>query len=114
MFLVQDESGTTHEYDDCEVFSNEYEVPLDDKPSTATIIANGSIQDTAAQQLVAVEAQYETPADASMKFNGSIVRSNGDVTAVTQEYVAPMKNDREKTVGSRLQTTDYEVPCDAS
>ena len=107
--MLQDEPGAHHDYDDCEVFSNEYEVPLDGKPST---VVNGSIRDTAARQPKPAENQYETPADATTKFNNSTGRSNGNVAA--RKYVAPVKTDREKTVGSLLQTTDYEVPCDAS
>lgn len=110
VFLMQDEPGAPHEYDDCEVLSNEYEVPVDGKPFTA---ANGSIRDATVQRLDPAETLYETPVDATSKSN-STGTSNGGMVVTTREYIAPAKTDRKKTAGSLLQTTDYEIPCDAS
>ena len=107
---MQDELGAPHEYDDCEVFSNEYEVPVDAKPS---MVASGSIRDAAAQQLQPAETLYETPVDATMN-NNSIGTSNGGVAVTAQEYTAPVNTDRKKTAGNLIHSTDYETPCDAS
>ena len=110
MYLkLQGKPGAPHEYDDCEVFSNEYEIPVDGQ-SPVHITANGSIGSAAVKQENHTEAFYEVPADAAAVDS----MDTGSGVDMAQEYITPVKTKRKTAVVVLNQSADYEIPYDAA
>ena len=110
---------TIHEYDDCEVFSNEYEVPADglqSPPSSQPAAASLSLHQTNSHlQPVgggggppfALDTLYETPLDASGSYRGEA----GACAAAATEYVEPVNSRSPSQTPNGLGcTTTYTFP----
>lgn len=130
MFL-QRQGELPHEYDDCEVYSNNYEVPIDSQYSTtatngslkvmsydmptSSTNANSSFRQMPNMALTAPRQQepfYEMPENVAKNAGGIRDRATA-VAAVASEYIAPLNTER-KTQAIVDAVADYEVPFDAS